>query len=205
MRAARRACVATRSSSSNASGGRDRPVGRGELGECSIAPARAIRHRARSAERRLQALEPRDSAAAGAHRRPVRSTRRSRARSGRRRRGRPLRVSGGDSSAQRGARVRAARAEAAARRRRGRVRHVALQHACARRLSRRVGHRNRREQRLRVRVARRGEQRALVGALDDAAEVHHRDARRDVLDDREIVRDEQVRQPEARLQVARAG
>ncbi len=37
--------------------------------------------------------------------------------------------------------------------------------------------------------------------LDDAAEVHHRDARRDVLDDREVVRDEEVREAEAALQV----
>ena len=32
------------------------------------------------------------------------------------------------------------------------------------------------EQRLRVGMARLGEQRALVGQLDDLAEVHHRDA-----------------------------
>jgi hypothetical protein len=37
--------------------------------------------------------------------------------------------------------------------------------------------------------------------LDDAAEVHHRDAVRDVTHDREIVRDEQIRDAELRLQI----
>ena len=37
--------------------------------------------------------------------------------------------------------------------------------------------------------------------LDQAAKVHHADARGDVIDDRQIVRDEQVGEPEAALQV----
>ena len=41
--------------------------------------------------------------------------------------------------------------------------------------------------------------------LDDPAEVHHRDAVGEVADDREVVGDEQVREAEPRLQVARAG
>ena len=41
--------------------------------------------------------------------------------------------------------------------------------------------------------------------LDDRAEVHHRDPVGDVPDDREIVRDEQVRQVELLLQRPRAG
>ncbi len=50
-------------------------------------------------------------------------------------------------------------------------------------------------------MARCGEERALVRDLDDAPEVHHRDAVRDVLDHREVVRDEDVREAEALLQV----
>ena len=40
-----------------------------------------------------------------------------------------------------------------------------------------------------------------VGQLDDAAEVHHRDAVRDLVDHREVVGDEDVRQLELALQV----
>ena len=46
-----------------------------------------------------------------------------------------------------------------------------------------------------------GEERALVGTLDDPAEVHHGDPGRDVAHDREIVGDEEVRETEALLQV----
>ena len=56
--------------------------------------------------------------------------------------------------------------------------------------------RDRREQRLRIWMERVFVERAAIGELHDLAEVHHRDARRDVLDDREIVRDEEIRQPE---------
>ena len=41
----------------------------------------------------------------------------------------------------------------------------------------------------------------LVGVLDDPAEIHHGDAVADVLDHRQVVRDEQVRQAELALQV----
>ena len=69
------------------------------------------------------------------------------------------------------------------------------------RLIARVRHRHREQQRLGVRMQRRGEQRLLVGVFDDAAEIHHRDAVADVLDHREIVRDEQVSEPHLALQV----
>jgi len=45
------------------------------------------------------------------------------------------------------------------------------------------------------------EQRALVGQLDDLAQVHHGDAVADVLDHGEVVRDEQVRELHLVLQV----
>ena len=64
-----------------------------------------------------------------------------------------------------------------------------------------IGHRYRRQQRFGVRMLRMGEQRAARRELDDAAEIHHRDAVADVLDDREVVRDEEIRQAELRLQV----
>ena len=51
-------------------------------------------------------------------------------------------------------------------------------------------------------MARRGEQRVGVRGLDDGAEIHHRDAVGDVLYDGEIVRDEDVGEPEPVLQVA---
>ncbi len=41
----------------------------------------------------------------------------------------------------------------------------------------------------------------LVADLDDLAEVHHRDPVGDVPDHRQVVRDEDVRQPESRLQL----
>src|SRR6516225_5673896 len=47
-----------------------------------------------------------------------------------------------------------------------------------------------------------GEEGALVGDLDDLAEIHDRDAVADVLDDREIVRDKEVGEAELALQVA---
>ena len=50
-----------------------------------------------------------------------------------------------------------------------------------------------------------GEQRALVGVLDDLPEVHHGDARRDVLDHREVVRDEDVGEAETRAAGRAAG
>ena len=45
------------------------------------------------------------------------------------------------------------------------------------------------------------EQLGLVGDLDDAAEIHHRDAMADMLDHGEIVRDEQIGEAVLALQV----
>src|SRR5262245_31938281 len=78
-------------------------------------------------------------------------------------------------------RVRAAGTKAAARGRRERARHVALQHH-APLARRRIGHRDRGKQRLGVGMARLREQVLLGRLLDDLAEVHDCDARRDVLD-----------------------
>ena len=46
------------------------------------------------------------------------------------------------------------------------------------------------------------EERALVRELDDAAEIHHRDAVGHVGDDREVVGDEQIRESALALQIA---
>ncbi len=51
-------------------------------------------------------------------------------------------------------------------------------------------------------MARRGEERAGVGVLDDASQVHHGNPCRDDADDGEVVRDEDIREPEPRLQIA---
>ena len=51
-------------------------------------------------------------------------------------------------------------------------------------------------------MARRGEQRLGICRLDDAAEIHHRDAVGDVLHNGEVVRDEDISQPKALLEVA---
>src|SRR5687767_9561802 len=94
----------------------------------------------------------------------------------------------------------ATRMEAAAGRRIDRARHVAREDDPLARAAR-VGHRDRREQRDRVGVLRVREEGLGLGELDDPAEVHHRDAVADVLDHREVVRDEEVGQPELVLQV----
>ena len=65
----------------------------------------------------------------------------------------------------------------------------------------RLRDRHRRQQRLGVGVQRHLEQARLVGHLDDAAEIHDRDPVADVLDHRQIVRDEQVGQLELVLQI----
>jgi hypothetical protein len=44
-------------------------------------------------------------------------------------------------------------------------------------------------------VQRVGEERPFVGVFDDLAEIHHRDAVADVLDDREVMGDEKIRNP----------
>ena len=69
----------------------------------------------------------------------------------------------------------------------------------------RVGDRDRRQQRDRVRMERVVVQ--VVGRRDlhDLAEVHDRDPVGDVADDRQVVRDEEVRQPELAPAAPRAG
>ena len=100
-------------------------------------------------------------------------------------------------------RVRTARMEAAATRRRDRARDLALENnLLARRLLlTRVDVRDRREERLGVRVDRPSVEVVRGRRLDDHAEIHHRDSIRDVVDDAEVVRDEDVRQVELVLEV----
>ena len=96
--------------------------------------------------------------------------------------------------------MRAAGVEVASRRRIDGAGHVAgQQHALS--LQSRLGQGDRRQQRLGVGMARRVEQRGLVTDLDDAAQVHHRNPRRDVLDHRQVMGDEQVGDAELALQV----
>ena len=85
----------------------------------------------------------------------------------------------------------AARVEAAAGGRVNRRRHVAVEHDAVA-LARRVGDGDGREQGARVGVERVGVKLGGRGDLDDAAEVHDGDAVRDVLDDGQPVRDEEV-------------
>ncbi len=96
--------------------------------------------------------------------------------------------------------IRAARVEAAAGRRVHRRGHVAAQvlHAAA---PARIRLGDRGEQGARIGVARRGEERALRRRLDDLAEIHHRHTVCHVAHHRQVVRDEQVGQAEALLQV----
>ena len=94
----------------------------------------------------------------------------------------------------------AAGVEAAARRRRGRRRHVALEHE-ALLAAPRVGLRDRRQQRDRVRVARVAVELLDRADLDDLAEVHDADPVAEVLDDRQVVADEQVGQVEVAAEV----
>ena len=61
--------------------------------------------------------------------------------------------------------------------------------------------RHRGQQRLRVGVARDGQQRRRVALLDDATVLHHGDVVGQVLDDAEVVSDEEVGDAELRLQV----
>ena len=65
----------------------------------------------------------------------------------------------------------------------------------------RVGHRHRGEERLRVGVKRPVVQLFALRRLDDLAQVHHRDAVADVLHDRKVVRDEEVRDAVLALQI----
>ncbi len=93
----------------------------------------------------------------------------------------------------------AARVERAAGRRVLGVRHLAGQHH-AYIAPVRIGLRYRRNERLGIGMARPGEQRIGRRGLDDASQVHHRDGVADMLDDREIVRDEDVGQAQALAQ-----
>src|SRR5262252_3072474 len=70
-------------------------------------------------------------------------------------------------------------------------------------LTRRVGvwNRDRREERARVGMLWCGEQRVCRPKLADPAEVHHRDAVANVLDQAEVVRDEEVSQIELPPQI----
>src|SRR6202051_4127560 len=61
--------------------------------------------------------------------------------------------------------------------------------------------RDRRQQRLGIRVQRRGIKLARGRGLDDAAEIHDGHALADMLDDRQIMGDEEISQPQLLLQV----
>ena len=65
----------------------------------------------------------------------------------------------------------------------------------------RVGYRHGGKQGLRVGVQRPAVERDGVGQLDDSPEIHHADPIRDMPHDREVVSDEQIRQPELPLQI----
>src|SRR5215469_11001180 len=94
----------------------------------------------------------------------------------------------------------AAGMKAAARWRIDRARDIAFQKAPLA-LDPRVGDWHRRQQGLGIRMQRVGEEGRFVGVLDDLTKVHHRDAVADMLDDREIVRDEQIGQVLFALQI----
>ena len=64
-----------------------------------------------------------------------------------------------------------------------------------------VGHRHRRQQCPGIGMQRLAEQRVAVGHLDDAAQVHHRDAVADVAHHGQVVRDEEIGQAQPLLQV----
>src|SRR5258708_22169222 len=85
---------------------------------------------------------------------------------------------------------RAARVEAAAGRRVHRARHVACEEKPLA-LEPRIGNGRGGDERLRIRMERRLENLFLARDLDDAAEIHDRDAVADMLDDAEIVADEE--------------
>ena len=97
--------------------------------------------------------------------------------------------------------------ESARGRRPQRARHVAFQpdalpaFPLARRAAERLGHRNRRQQRHRVRVPRLGVQLVPVGDLDDLAQVHDRHPVADMPDHGQVVRDHHVGQAQLVLQV----
>ena len=89
----------------------------------------------------------------------------------------------------------------ASRRRVGRARDLAAEYDPAGAFSFWIGDRDRRNQGLGVRMPRRGEQRRRPPDLDDPSEVHDRRTPRDAAHHVQVVRDEQVRDPEVSLQV----
>ena len=99
----------------------------------------------------------------------------------------------------------AAGVEPAARRRIRRRRYVSRQHEPLLADAAGPGSAPPRQERDRVGVTRLLVELDHVGQLDELAEVHHADAIADVLDHRQVVRDEQVRQAELVAQVDRAG
>jgi hypothetical protein len=97
-------------------------------------------------------------------------------------------------------RIRTTRMEVTAARWVDRRRHVpGQQHTLG--LLIRIGHRDRRKQRLGVGMRRPRKQVLRLGQLHDLPEIHHGDAVADVSHDREIVGDEQIAEPELLLQV----
>jgi len=90
-------------------------------------------------------------------------------------------------------RVRAARPEMASLRRAQGTRHIARQDNALLAATFRVGDGYRLQERLGVGVQGVPEQRSLVGEFDDAAQIHDGDTVRDVLNDREVMRYEEVR------------
>src|SRR5882724_1915279 len=95
---------------------------------------------------------------------------------------------------------RTTRAETAARRRIDRRGHVASQHDALAFVFR-IGNGNGRQERLRVWVQRLRVKISRRSNFDNAAEIHHRNARRDVFNDRQAVRNEEVGKLEFLLQV----
>jgi hypothetical protein len=96
--------------------------------------------------------------------------------------------------------VGAARVEATASGRIDRARHITRENDTpTRRVG--IGQRHGREKRLRVGMERRREEGLAIGQLDDLAQIHHGDAVTDVLDDREIMRDEEIGETKFFLQI----
>ena len=100
-----------------------------------------------------------------------------------------------------GHRIGAAGMEMAAGRRLGRARHVALHDPLAHAAPLGIGRGGGRQQRLGVGMQGLGEQGALGRELDDATEIHHRDAMADMAHHGEVVADEEIGEPVFLLQV----
>jgi len=101
-----------------------------------------------------------------------------------------------------GSGAKAARMKRAAGRRRGRAWYIALQHDATTSVARAwIGYWNRRHQRLRIGVHRLFIQRGPGTFLDDAPEIHHRDAIGNAPHHREVVCDEQIGEAQLALQI----